>query len=155
MDPATIGTTVAFLVATFTKSAQTCNTLLSKYKHAPQTLASIYTECTTVKLALSHVYWLVNSNAELLSSQLDAQGPLAETFDVALTGCTVTFSLLDVELQKLCQQNKEKESSSAKERIRFVWNEDLARSLLDDMRGLQGAVTLLLTALQTWVAFNF
>ena len=89
------------------------------------------------QLALSHVYWLVNSNAELLSSQLDAQGPLAETFDVALTGCTVTFSLLDAELQKLCQQSKEKESFSAR-RIRFVWNEDLARSLLDNMRGLQG-----------------
>ena len=91
----------------------------------------------------------MNSNTELLASQLDAQGPLAETFDVALTGCTVTFSLLDMELQKLCQQSKEKETYSAKERIKLVWNEDLARSLLDDMRGLQGAVTLLLTALQT------
>ncbi|KAK0513620.1 hypothetical protein JMJ35_003984 [Cladonia borealis] len=149
MDPISIGTTIASLVKTFTTGAQTCNALLSKYKHAPQTLASIHTECTTIKLALSHVYWLVNSDSELLSSQLDAQGPLAETFDVALTGCTVAFSLLDVELQKLCQQSKEKESFSTKERIRFVWNEDLARSLLDDMRGLQGAVTLLLTALQT------
>ena len=149
MDPITIGTTVASLVATFTKGAQTCNTLLSKYEQAPQMLASIHTECTTIKLALSHVYWLVNSNTELLSSQLDARGPLAETFDVALTGCTVTFSLLDIELQKLCQQSKGSATYKAKNKMKFVWNEDLARSLLDNMRGLQGAVTLLLTALQT------
>ena len=149
MDAITIGTSVASLVATITKGAQTCNTLLSKYKHAPQALASIDTQCTAIKLALSHVYWLANSNTELLSSQLHAQGPLAESFDVALTGCTVTFSLLDVELQKLCQQSKDKDTYSAKDRIKFVWNEDLVRSLLDDMRGLQGAVTLLLTALQT------
>ena len=148
MDPITIGTTVASLVATFTKGAQTCNALLSKYKYAPQMLASIHTECTTIKLALSHVYWLVNSNTELLSSQLDARGPLAETFDVALTGCTVTFSLLDTELQKLCQQSKDKDTYKAKDKMKFMWNEDLTRSLLDDMRGLQGAVTLLLTALQ-------
>ena len=149
MDPITIGTTVASLVTTFTKGAQTCNDLLSKYKQAPQTLASIHTECTTIKLALSHVYWLVNSNTELLASQLDARGPLAETFDVALTGCTVTFSLLDIELQKLCQQSKDESTYGTKERMKFVWNEGFARSLLDDMRGLQGAVTLLLTALQT------
>ena len=91
----------------------------------------------------------MNSNTELLSSQLDARGPLAETFDVALTGCTVTFSLLDTELQKLCQQSKGSDTYKAKDKMKFVWNEDLARSLLDDMRGLQGAVTLLLTALQT------
>lgn len=149
MDPITIGATVASLVTTCTKAGMTCNTLIGKYKSAPQTLASIQTECTTIKAALSYVYWLINRDTELLSTQLCAQGPLAETLDVALTGCTMTFSLLDSELQRLYDRGDDGQSYGKREKLRYVWDEGLATTILGNMRGLQGAVTLVLTALQT------
>ena len=72
MDPVTICTTVASLVNTCGTAAIKCNGLLSKYKNAPQILASIRTECVTIKNALSYVDLFVKRDTELLSSQLNA-----------------------------------------------------------------------------------
>ena len=149
MDPLSISTAVASLVTTCTNAATLCNALIGKYKRAPKTLASIRTECTTVKAGLSYVYFLINRDAELFSSQLHAEGPLAETIDVALTGCTVTFSLLDCELQKLYNKSSDREGLRWKDKMRYIWDENLAKELLDQMRGLQSAVSLVLNAIQT------
>lgn len=152
MDPLTICTTVAGLVKTCGATVITCKGLLGTYKNAPQTLASIRTECTTIKTALSQVDWLVKRDNELLSSQLEASSPLAETLDVALTGCAVTFSLLDIELRKLYDTSKDLDGYKWKDKMRYVWNEDRAKRILDQMRGLQSAIGLVLTALQTYVS---
>ena len=152
MDPFTICTTVASLVKTCGTAATTCNGLLSKYKNAPQILASIRTECATIKTALSYVDWLVKRDTKLLSSQLKAHSPLAETLDVALTGCAVTFSLLDIELQKLYDKSKDQDGYKWKDKMRYVWDEDRAKNILDHMRGLHNAVNLVLTAFQTYVS---
>lgn len=152
MDPLTICTTVASLVKTCGTAATTCNGLLSKYKQAPQILASIRTECTTIKTALSYVDGLLKRDTALLSSQLKAHSPLAETLDVALTGCAVTFSLLDVELRKLYDRSKDQDGYKWKDKMRYVWDENSAKNILDSMRGLQSAVNLVLTALQTYVS---
>lgn len=151
MDPFTICTTVASLVKNCGTAATTCHGLLSKYKNAPQLLASIRTECATIKTALSYVDWLVKRDTELLSSQLKAHSPLAETLDVALTGCAVTFSLLDIELQKLYDKSKDQDGYKWRDKMRYVWDEDRAKNILDHMRGLNSAVSLVLTALQTYV----
>lgn len=149
MDPVSICTTVATLVTTSAKAVTVCNTILGKYKNAPQTFASIRMECTTIKAAFSYVHWLINRDTELLASQLHAQGPLVETLDVALTGSTVIFALLDIQLQKLYVASDSQKGYSWKDKLRYIWDEDLAKSILDHMRGIQGAVNLVLAALQT------
>ena len=152
MDPLTICATVTGLAKTCGTAVTTCSGLLSKYKNAPEILASIRTECTTIKLTLSYVDWLVKRDTELLSSQLKAHAPLAETFDVALTGCAFTFSLLDIELQKLYDKSKDHDGYTWKDKMRYVWDEDRVKITLDHMRGLQSAVNLVLAALQTYVS---
>ena len=152
MDPFTICTTVASLVNTCGTAAIKCNGLLIKYKTAPQILASIRTECVTIKTALSYVNWFVKRDTELLSSQLKAHSPLAETLDVALDGCAVTFRLLDIELQKFYDRSKDQDGYTWKDNMRYVWDENSARNILDSMRGLQSAVNLVLTALQLYVS---
>lgn len=155
MDPFTICTTAAGLVKTCglaVTTITTCSGLVGKYKNAPQILASIRAECTSIKTALSHVDWLVKRDTDLLSSQLKAHSPLAETLDVALTGCAVTFSLLDIELRKLYDKSKDLDGYKWKDKMRYVWNEDRAKNILDQMRGLQSAISLVLTALQTYVS---
>ncbi len=149
MDPLSISTAVASLVTTGTKAVTLCNTLVGKYKNAPRTLASIRTECTTVKAGLSYIYFLINRDMELFSSQMQAHGPLTETLDVALTGCTVTFSLLDCELQRLYDKSCDRDGFRWKDKLKYIWDEKVAKALLDQMRGLQSAITLVMTALQT------
>ena len=130
-----------------------CTELISKYKTAPAILTSIRTERITIKAALSYVNCLMKRDTELLSSQLKAHGPLVEIFDVPLTGCALTFSLLDIELQKLYDRSKDHDSYRWKHKMKYVWNEDQAKAILDHMRGLQSAVNLMLTALQTYVSY--
>ena len=147
-----ISTTVAGLVKTCGTAATSCNTFIGKYKNAPQSLAAIRTECTTIKSALSYVDWMVKRDTERLSSQLKAHSPLADTLDVVLTGCAVTFSLLDIELKKLYDGSKDQDGYKWKEKMRYMWNEGRATNILDHMRGIQGAVQLVLTALQAYVS---
>lgn len=126
MDPLTTCTNVAGLVTTRGTAATTCNGLLSKYKQAPQILASIRTECITIKTALSYVDGLLKRDTELFSSQLKAHSPLAETLDVALTGCAVTCSLLDFELRKLYDRSKDQDGYKRRDEMRYVWDENSA-----------------------------
>ena len=152
MDPFTICMTVAGLLKSCGTAVTTCNGLLDRYKNAPVILISIRAECTTIETALSYVDWLVKRDLDHFSSQLHAHTPLAETFDVALTGCAFTFSLLDMELKKLCERGKDQDGYNWKDRMRFMWDEDRVKTILDHMRGLQGAANLVLTALQTYVS---
>ena len=152
MDPLTICATVAGLVKTCGTAATTCNGLLSTYKNAPDILISIRTECTAIKTTLSFVERLVKQDTKLLSSQLKAYGPLAEALDVALSGCAFTFSILDIELQKLYDRSKNHDGYNWKDKMRYLWDEDRVKNILLHMRGLQGAVNLVLTALQTYVS---
>ena len=152
MDPFTICMTVAGLLKSCGTAVTTCNGLLDKYNNAPGLLASIRTECITIKTTLSYVNWLIKRDTAHLSSQLHAHTPLAETFDVALSGCAFTFSLLDMELQKLYERGKDQDGYNWKDKMKFVWDEDRVKTILDHMRGLQGAANLVLTALQTYVS---
>ena len=152
MDPVAICTTVSTLVKTCGTAVRTCSGLLGKYKNAPDILASIRTECIAIKTTLAHVDGLVKRDTMLLSSQLKAYGPLAETFDITLSGCAYTFSLLDIELQKLYDGSKDHNSYKWKNKMRYLWDEDRVKTILDHMRGLQSAVNLMLTALQTYVS---
>ena len=155
MDPLTIGVTVAGLVRTCGTAVTMCSGLITKYKTAPAILASIRTECITVKSALSYVDWIIKRDADLLSSQFQAHSPLLEIFDVPLNACVLTFSLLDIELQKLYDRSKDHDSFKWKNKMKYVWNEDQAKTILDHMRGLQSALNLMLTALQTYVFHIF
>ena len=154
MDPLTICATVTGLVRTCGTAATMCSGLITKYKIAPMILASIRTECTTVKTALSYVDCLIKQDADQFSSRVKAHSPLSEIFDVPLTGCVLTFSLLDVQLQKLYDRSKDHDSYKWKDKMKYVWDEDQAKAILDHMRGLQGALNLMLTVLQTYVSHS-
>ena len=154
MDPLAICTTVIGLVRTSGTAATMCSGLITKYKRAPAILASIRTECIIVKTALSYVDWIVKQDADLFSSQLKAHGPLLEIFEVPLTECIFIFSLLDIELQKLCDRSKDHDSFKWEDNMKYVWNEAQADTILDHMRGLQSALNFMLTVLQTYVSYS-
>lgn len=140
MDSLAICTIVTGLVRTFGTAATMCSGLITKYKTALAILASIRTECITF--------------ADLFSSQLKAHSPLSEIFEIPLTGCIFIFSLLDIELQKLCDRSKDHDSYKWEDNMKYVWNEAQADTILDHMRGLQSALNFMLTVLQTYVSYS-
>lgn len=130
MDPLTICATVTGLVRTCGTAATTCNGLLGRYKNAPEILISIRTECIAIKTTLSFVERLVKRDIKQLSSQLKAYSPLAETLDVALSGCAFTFSILDIELQKLYDRSKNHDGYRWKDKMRYLWDEDRVKNII-------------------------
>ena len=80
------------LVTISAKVALVCKSLLEKSKATPQCLSSIHINVTAIKAALSYVYMLMNRDSNSHPSW--SHGSLAESLDVALTGCTISFSLL-------------------------------------------------------------
>lgn len=77
---------------------------------------------------------------------------MARLLDVALSGCAFTFSFLDIELQELCDRSRDHDGYNWKDKMRYLWDEDRVKNILLHMRGLQSAVNLVLTALQTYVS---
>ena len=58
-----------------------------------------------------------------------SHGGLAESLDVALTACIITFSLPDFQVQKLYTASIADGSYAWKDRLRFLWVEDMMRSI--------------------------
>ncbi|OAL01654.1 hypothetical protein IQ06DRAFT_346283 [Phaeosphaeriaceae sp. SRC1lsM3a] len=68
------------------------------------------------------------------------------TFDVALTGCSVVFAVLNDEIAALVAECQEDMSWS--QRAKIVWKDAIMKDLLQQLRGQSAAIGLLIQALQ-------
>lgn len=149
-DPLSIATGVASLVTSFSRAATGCHGLVSKYKGAPMVLSSVSLECKTLCMALNHISFIVNQDYEALESYIATNPLLAEDFDTVIEGCSLAFCIPDEALQKLLKgDGGETQMVDWKVRFRYPWNEDEMKMILEQLHGLQGAVNLVLNALQT------
>lgn len=148
-DPLSVSASVVGLVANFTQAAIGCNNLIKSYKGAPIAITSIHTECTVLRIALNQVYAVMTKDLGATSDRMTSDSRLAEDFEIALDGCQLTFQCLDEELRRILKASDQEEHQQVKwkDRFNYVWNEESMKSILEQMRGLSGAVNLLLTAL--------
>ena len=85
------------------------------------------------------------NNETDLSSVLKAQAPLQETFDVALTGCRMTLSVLNHELDKLVEPKKGTNPMG----ISFQAKAQLLWKVLDQTRGQMSSLRSLIELLES------
>ncbi|KAI9811245.1 MAG: hypothetical protein M1827_005577 [Pycnora praestabilis] len=149
MDPLSIAFAVAPLVGSATKIAKTLYDLYGKYKGVSGTLGSLAAECMTLSAGLSQIQNLALSNPDSLSSRREDKSRLLTVIDNALTGCSMVLRVLDDKVGKLA--GKEHDSLSFKDKLQILFNEDTIKEFLDQVRGQQIALNLLLTALQMLV----
>jgi hypothetical protein len=149
MDPLSIATGVASLVLSTTKVVKQCNDFRSKYKIA--TLPAIATECHTICIALSQIEALFDRDPNGTSARLNSKAHLRLVFENALTGCAIVVSIIDDEVEKLMKSTQDDVSGqpSRMARVKYVWNEDTMKELLQQARGQQTAIQTLLAALQS------
>ena len=147
MDPLSIATTVGSVVMTCAQVIKTVNDLVGKYNDAPMTMTAISSECSVLSAALSHIQDLATQNADVFASRLKSQTNFAKTFDTALSGCAVVFSVLDTQVQDITK-GKDGGNIDRMGKAKAVWKEDTFKELLQQLRGQQIAINLLLTALQ-------
>lgn len=148
MDPLSITAAVLSITATSLKVARGLNYIREKYKHAQLTISAISTEATVVSASLSRVQGLILRDAGGITGQLEEGSDLTNIFDCALTGCSVVLEVIDDEIQKLVEASNGEVELGWAARCRLIWNEDLMKDLLTQLRGQQTALTLLLQGIQ-------
>lgn len=97
-------------------------------------------------------FMLINKSDTTALSHLSNNATLAQSFDIVLTGCTVTLSVLDSEIQQVLKGREDEEMAGFCQRAKYVWNEDTLKSVLDELRGQREALNLLVTVVQRLVA---
>jgi hypothetical protein len=143
MDPLTITGTVITISARCVSTAQALYGLRTNYKNAHMMISAIYAESTTISASLGVIQSLIPTDPQRLQSTLRSRPELEHVFDQALTGCAVVYSVLEDEVRNL-YEGAERVSS----RVHYVWKEQAMRDLLQQIRGQQTALSLLIQALQ-------
>ena len=151
MDPFTVSMAVAPLVLSTTKLAMLISALRNSYESAPATLTATLTECKIIHTALSKIQELIYKNETDLSSRLKTQAPLREAFDGALTGCRMTLSALNLEMDTLVEPKKGTNSMEIgfQAKAPLVWKEGIMNQLLDQTRGQMSSLLHLIEILES------
>lgn len=150
MDPLSVTASVAGIATACLLTAKTLNNLRSKFQDAQMTIAAICAETTVIGTTLAKIQGILLNNPHVLTAEIhDAPGlEIQATFDIALTGCTVIYSCLDIEVQKLKQYANGSEQPDWTTKAKVYWKDDTMKELLGNLRGQQGAISLLISVLQ-------
>ncbi|GME48290.1 Ankyrin repeat protein [Neofusicoccum parvum] len=147
-EPITITYSVVNVTSVVLSTAKELSTLRDKYQNAANTITAICAESSSISASLSQIQGLLLRDAANLESHFHNRPELRETFDTALTGCTVVYACLEEEIQRLTAGARDAEAVTWKVRCRFIWREDTMRDLLSQLRGQQMALNLLIQMLQ-------
>ncbi|KAJ4178871.1 hypothetical protein NW755_012893 [Fusarium falciforme] len=146
MDPLSIATSVVGLTATCLTTCKKLSDLAGNYEDVPVVIAMICSESTLISIALSELQMKILRRDDL-SQAWASRTDVLMAFETALTGCMVVFSCLEAETRQLQSQNSSSMGVWAK--IRFMWNQDRLKELLNALRGQQTSIGFLLKILET------
>lgn len=130
------------MIAACLHTAKDLYELRSRYSDASITITAIYSESIIISASLSRVQDL------LLRDALQGRPDLRSAFDTALTGCMVVFSCLDDEVRGLVGKAASGSDLDWTDKVKIVWKEDTMKELLQQLRGQQTALLLLIQGLQ-------
>ncbi|KAL2692546.1 hypothetical protein Neosp_002956 [[Neocosmospora] mangrovei] len=106
----------------------------------------ICSESTLISIALSELQMKILRRDDL-SQAWASRTDVLMAFETALAGCMIVFSCLEAETRQLQSQNSSSMGVWAK--IRFMWNQDRLKDLLNALRGQQTSIGFLLKLLET------
>jgi hypothetical protein len=149
MDPVSLTAGVASLTFTCAKVIKCFHAIKSTYQTAPVTIIAMTAECASVSASLNQIQGLVLSNPVALSSRMSPASSLTKNFDDALTACMLTLSVIEDELEGMVEGDQGTGTLGFKAKAKFLWNEAVMAALLQQLRGQQTAIGLLVAVLQT------
>ncbi|KAF2715315.1 hypothetical protein K504DRAFT_421967 [Pleomassaria siparia CBS 279.74] len=141
MDLVATGFGIVGVIPQCISSAKDLYDLRERFKDASVLITAIYSESMIIAASLSQLQRLLQQNA------LEDNPVLRDTFDQALTGCRVVYVCLDEEVRELAHKANS-DTLKSKDRIKYLWKEDTFKDLLQQIRGQQSALSLLLQGLQ-------
>lgn len=141
MDPLSIAASVTAVATLCGKILILCNQVAGRQQSIRRTLASLRTEIFAYQVSLHRIHDLLLDQTGSLAEYLTSNNEWTESFDTALSGCSLTASILFGELQKAID-------SSTGSLIRFTLNELEIKDLIGQLRGQQASIQLLMQTLQ-------
>ncbi|KAL1615766.1 hypothetical protein SLS54_008771 [Diplodia seriata] len=150
VDPITVTYSVVNITTCVLTTAKSLSDLRDKYLNADRTITALCAESSSISASLSQIQGLLlrDGAAHALDSHFAHRPELRDTFDTALTGCTIVYACLEDEIQRLAAGARDADAMTWKVRCRFIWREDTMRDLLSQLRGQQLALNLLVQMLQ-------
>jgi hypothetical protein len=148
MDPLSITAGVLAIVAHTINALQSCQNYVTTYKIADLSIASIRTECSSIRVALLQIRSLISRNPDRdVSDRFDRD--VLEEYEAVLGACSLTFAILKERFAGLGLDglNKRNESDFGT-KLRYMWNEPQMDMIRQNIRGQAIAINLLLTAFQ-------
>jgi len=146
MEPLSAIASASALAFAAIKAARALSGLRDCYEKAGPVLASINSECTALHIALTQLQRLALSG--LFFERLTSQPHFGDSLDLVLLSSVQTFSALDEEIRIMTQSLNQKQNLF--QRLKYVWNEEAMREILQQLRCQQNTINLLLTAMQTY-----
>ncbi|KAL1642648.1 hypothetical protein SLS58_005419 [Diplodia intermedia] len=150
VDPITVTYSVVNITTCVLTTAKSLSDLRDKYLNADRTITALCAESSSISASLSQIQGLLlrDGTAHALDAHFAHRPELRDTFDTALTGCTIVYACLEDEIQRLAAGARDADAMTWKVRCRFIWREDTMRDLLSQLRGQQLALNLLVQMLQ-------
>jgi hypothetical protein len=139
MDPLSITVSVSSLIIVCTRIIKLSSAVSSTYRDASFMLSAITSESAVISASLTRLQ-------SMLLSQPDRLGALAESLETALLGCALTLSVLQEQLGGLATETEAGEIKPKK--FKYVLEQDHLKELLQQIRGQQISITLLLQTYQ-------
>ena len=151
MDPLSITTGVLTLVVRGISAVQSCQNYVTKYKIADLSIASVRTECSSIRIALLQIQRLISQDPHRPAEDRFEEY-LLEEYQAVLGACSLTFSILHERLTALGVDGlNQRNGSDFGSKLRYMWNESQMEMVRQNIRGQAIAISLLLTAFQSYV----
>ncbi|KAF3312423.1 GTP-binding protein Rho1 [Orbilia oligospora] len=140
MDPLSITVSVSSLIVVCTRIIKLSSDVSNAYRSASFVLSAIASECAVISASLTRLQ-------NMLLSQPERASPLAESLETALLGCALTMSVLQEQLGGLANETEDGQLKAKK--FKYVLEQDYLKELLQQARGQQVSITLLLQTYQS------
>jgi hypothetical protein len=131
MDPLSIAASVTALATLCGQVVVLCNNVAGRQESIRRTLISLRTEIVAYQASLHHIQDLLLDQSGPLAAFLGGNNAWTESFDTALSACSITISILIGELRKAIE-------SSTGNSLKYTWKEQEIKDLIGELRGQQG-----------------
>jgi hypothetical protein len=155
MEPFSLAVSVTSAARLCLAAGQGLYSLRDRYRHASITITSIFNESKLMSAFLGRIQSLLQQNGDTIIEEFNEQPQLKDIFEEALANCTIVYSRLDAEVQRLRQDTNHAGELSRWGRMRHLWKEETMKDLLQSVRFQTMTISSLLQCLQVFVMPQF
>jgi hypothetical protein len=141
MDPLSITTSVTALAALCGQVVILCSRIPGRKESMHRTLSNLKVEVSSYQSSLCIIEDLLIDQDGLIAKTLSAKNEWTESFDTALSGCSITISILISMLEKIITR-------CTGSTLKFTLEEQDLKDLIGELRGQSQGVQLLISTLQ-------